>query len=149
MSRPDFPTNVLEFTRRFSTDEACLEYMVESRWPDGFVCPKCETQTEPYAIEYRSLLQCRECRHQTSVTSGTVMHRTKLPLPLWFWAAYLVTTVTPGMSALQFQRQAGIAGYETAFNMLHKLRAAMVREEREQLRGGHHSLLGCLIRSSS
>jgi hypothetical protein len=54
------------------------------------------------------------------------MHRTRQSLPIWFWAAYLVTTQTPGMSALQFQKQLGIKRYETAFLMLHKLRAAMV-----------------------
>jgi len=63
------------------------------------------------------------------------MHRSKMPLRLWFWAAYLVTTITPGMSAKQFQRQTGSNNYETAFMMLHKLRAAMVKDEREPLRG--------------
>lgn len=61
------------------------------------------------------------------------MHRTRQPLPVWFWAAYLVTTQTPGMSALQFQRQLGIRRYETAFQMLHKLRAAMVRPGRDRV----------------
>ena len=63
------------------------------------------------------------------------MHRSKVPLPAWFQAAYLVTTHTPGMSALQFQRQVGLANYETAFNMLHKLRSAMVRPGRDKLSG--------------
>jgi transposase-like protein len=61
------------------------------------------------------------------------MHRTQQPLPVWFWAAYLVTTQTPGMSALQFQRQLGIKRYETAFLLLHKLRAAMVRPGRDRI----------------
>lgn len=61
------------------------------------------------------------------------MHRTRQSLPVWFWAAYLVTTQTPGMSALQFQRQLGISRYETAFQMLHELRAVMVRPERDRI----------------
>ena len=63
------------------------------------------------------------------------MHRSKQPLTLWFYAAYLVSTLTPGVSALQFQKQFGIKRYETAFQMLHKLRAALVAPERERLRG--------------
>ncbi len=63
------------------------------------------------------------------------MHGTKQPLKFWFYAAYLVTTVTPGMSALQFQRQVGIPSYKTAFMMLHKLRSAMVRQGRDKLSG--------------
>lgn len=69
------------------------------------------------------------------MTAGTVLHRTRTSLREWFWAAYLVTTHTPGMSALQLQRQLGIARYETAWTMLHKLRRAMLRPQREPLRG--------------
>jgi len=134
MPRPDFPTSIPDFQRRFGTEEACLAYMIQSRWPEGFVCPRCHG-TEAYNLSSRGLLECKACRYQASVTSGTVMHKTKQPLTSWFWAAYLVTTVTPGMSAIQFQRQMGLSRYETAFQMLHKLRAAMVKEGRERLRG--------------
>ena len=68
------------------------------------------------------------------MTAGTVLHRTRSSLREWFWATYLVTTHTPGMSALQLQRQLGIARYETAWTMLHKLRRAMLRPQREPLR---------------
>jgi transposase-like protein len=77
------------------------------------------------------------------------MHKTRMPLSLWFWAAYLVATHTPGISAVQLQRQLGISRYETAWLMLQKLRRAMVAPEREPLRrevevdetlvGGRHS----------
>src|SRR5262249_45919306 len=77
---------------------------------------------------------CKACGHQTSVPGGTVLHGTRTPLPLWFWAAYLVATHTPGLSALQLQRQLGIARYETAWAILHKLRRAMVRPDREPLK---------------
>src|SRR3954452_22383224 len=88
-----------------------------------------------YLLATRDLLQCRACRRQTSVTAGTALDRTRLPLPLWFAAAYLVTTHTPGFSALQLQRQLGLARYETAWTMLQKLRRAMVRPERDRLSG--------------
>ena len=63
------------------------------------------------------------------------MHKTHLPLSLWFWSAYLVSTHAPGISALQLRRQLGITRYETAWMILHKLRRAMVAPEREPLRG--------------
>jgi hypothetical protein len=80
------------------------------------------------------LWQCKACGHQTSLTSGTALHRTRLPLTLWFWAVYLVTTHTPGLSAVQLRRQLGLS-YETAWALLHKLRRAMVRPDREALKG--------------
>jgi hypothetical protein len=78
--------------------------------------------------------QCRTCRRQTSVTAGTVLHRSKLPLTAWFVAAYLVTSLKPGISALQLGRQLGIS-YEAAWLMLHKLRRAMVNPDRTSLTG--------------
>ena len=63
------------------------------------------------------------------------MEKTHTPLSTWFWGAYLVTTQTPGMSALQFQRQLGLKRYETAFQILHKLRAGMVRPDRDAIGG--------------
>ena len=81
----------------------------------------------------RGLWQCRACRQQTSVTAGTVLHGTRTPLTQWFWAAYLVSTHTPGVSALQLQRQLGLSRYETAWMLLHKLRRAMVRPDRTPL----------------
>ncbi len=72
---------------------------------------------------------------QVSVTAGTVLHKTRVPLHLWFWASYLVAMSTPGISAVQLQRQLGISRYETAWMMLHKLRRAMVNPAREPLSG--------------
>jgi transposase-like protein len=86
-------------------------------------------------LDRRHLWECAECRLQTSVTAGTVMHRTRTPLRLWFWAAWLVATHTPGISAVQLQRQLGISRYETAWLILQKLRRAMVAPERAPLRG--------------
>jgi transposase-like protein len=130
-----FPTTVLEFQRWFSDEKACVDYLYQSRWPEGFVCPKCGSRGRPYSIEAYRRLECAGCKHQTSVTAGTVMHGTRIPLQVWFNGAYLMTTHTPGFSALQFQRQLGIKTYETAFQMLHKLRSAMVRPDRDRIHG--------------
>lgn len=127
------PITLLDFARRFSDERACAEYLTLLRWPEGFTCPKCGS-TKGWLRTDRSAIACSG-NHDTSLTAGTVMHKSKQPLTLWFYAAYLVSTLTPGISALQFQRQLGIGRYETAFQMLHKLRAALVAPARERLRG--------------
>jgi transposase-like protein len=132
--RPAFPRSIVEFQRQFADDEACRAYLFASRWPEGFRCPACGGGA--VGVEHRRhLWQCKGCGHQSSVTAATVMHKTRTPLTLWFWAAYLMSTHTPGMSALQLQRQLGISRYETAWLILHKLRRAMVAPEREPLKG--------------
>src|SRR5208337_2466220 len=91
---------------------------------------------EPFRISTRpGVLACRNCRRQTGLTVGTVMERSHTPLSTWFWAAYLVASQTQGMSAVQFQRQLGLTRYETAFQILHKLRAGMVRPHQDRIGG--------------
>ena len=133
MPRPDFPRSVVEFQQWFPNEEACVKYLYKSRWPNGFVCPTCG-DTEAYYVTTRRVFKCKANGHHTYLTAGTVMHGSHTPLLAWFWAAYLVTTVTPGISAIQLERQLGIT-YETAFNMLHKLRSAMYNPERTKING--------------
>lgn len=109
-------------------------YLAQSRWPEGFVCPRCG-RGEAHRLPKRGLWQCKSCGHQTSSTAGTVLHRSRVPLHRWFEAAYLVSTLTPGVSAVQLQRQLGLATYETAWTMLHRLRRAMLRPQRDRLTG--------------
>jgi hypothetical protein len=134
VARPDFPRTIVEFQERFSDEAACLDYLAASRWPEGYRCPACDGE-RAWVLERRHLWECARCHHQTSVTAGTVMHGTRTPLRLWFWAAYLVATHTPGISAKQLQRQLGLPRYETAWLILQKLRRAMVAPERTPLRG--------------
>src|SRR5258707_312508 len=124
MARPDFPRTIMEFQERFPDDVAYLEYLAASRWPEGYRWP---------GLRQRACLDLGAS--PSSVTAGTVMHGTRTPLRLWFWAAYLVATHTPGISAQQLQRQLGLSRYETAWLVLQKLRRAMVAPEREPLRG--------------
>ena len=134
MPRPDFPKTLAEFQVRFASEDACRRYLMESRWPNGYRCPRCG-HAEAYPVAGRGLLQCGACRYQVSVTAGTVMHCTRVPLRDWFRAAYLVTTHTPGFSAWQLQRQLGLGRYETAWTMLQKLRRAMIRPDRDHIAG--------------
>lgn len=124
----------MEFQDRFATEAACLDYLAASRWPEGFVCPGCGG-SRAWVLERRHLWECSACSLQTSVTAGTVLHRTHTPLRTWFWAAYLVATHHPGISAKQLQRQLGLSRYETAWLILQKLRRAMVAPERSPLTG--------------
>ena len=139
MDSRGFPTSLPEFQRVFPDDSACAKYLEAMRWPEGFACPKCRKAGPPYRFPTRSstVLRCRACKANTSLTAGTVMQATHTPLSTWFWAAYLATTQTPGQSALQFQRQLGLSRYETAFQILHKLRSGMVRPDRESIGGEH------------
>src|SRR3984885_10965929 len=134
MPRPPFPKTLREFQSKFATEEACQRYLAACRWPDGFVCPRCGNRRADELVGLRRL-QCTECRHQVSLTAGTILHNTRTPLTVWFWAAYLMTTDKRGISALLLQRQLGLGCYETAWMMLHKFRRAMVNLEREPLRG--------------
>ena len=129
-----FPQSLPEFQRLFPDDAACAAYLGRARWPDGFVCPHCGQIAEPFRIVTRpGVLECRACRRQAGLLVGTVMERSHTPLSVWFWAAYLVASQTPGMSAVQFQRQLGLTRYETAFGILHKLRAGMVRPDQDRI----------------
>ena len=134
MPRPSFPKSLREFQTQFATEDACREYLARCRWPEGFICPRCGHR-QAYVIGSPHLWQCAACRHQTSITAGTILHRTRTPLTVWFWAAYLMTTDKRGLSALLLQRQLGLGNYETAWMILHKFRRAMVNTNREPLRG--------------
>ncbi len=134
MSALSFPKSLPEFQRMFPDDAACAAYLERIRWETGFACPHCGDTRDPYRFEARpGVLRCRACQRDVSLTAGTVMHRTHSPLSTWFWGAYLVASMTPGMSATQFQRQLGLTRYETAFQLLHKLRAGMVRTGQDRI----------------
>jgi len=135
VNRPiDCPMNILEFQKMFPDEVACLKYLERMRWSGGFCCIKCSQVGEPFRISKRPrVLKCRACHYETSITAGTVMHRSKIDILVWFWAAHLVSTQTPGVSALELQKKLGIDRYETAFQILHKLRSAMVRPNRDKI----------------
>jgi transposase-like protein len=130
----DYPVNLLEFERRFATEEACLEYVVKLRWPEGFRCPRCGC-SRSWLKARGGLLECADCHYQGSPTAGTILHRTRLPLTLWFRAMWWVTSQKTGASAMGLQRQLGLKRYETVWTLLHKLRRAMVRPDRDRLSG--------------
>jgi len=115
---------LVEFMERFGTEESCREYMYQMKWPEGFVCPKCKEKDEPFNIKSHNRYQCRHCNHQTTVTAGTIMEKSRTPLTKWFLAMYLMGQDKRGCSALRLKSELGIA-YDTAWTMSHKIRKAM------------------------
>ena len=112
-----------EFQERFLTEDDCFHYLKKLRWPNGFNCPQCG-HTEAYFMKRRKVFQCKNCRHQTSVTVNTIFHRTHVPLRKWFWAIFLVGTDKRGCSAKRLEKLIGVH-YATAWLMIHKIRRAM------------------------
>jgi transposase-like protein len=126
--------SLAEFQKSFPDEESCAAFLFKRRWPDGFVCPGCGKRRAVSVKARPRLHECLECGRQTSVTAGTAMHRSKLALTTWFWAAHLMTTHSNGMSARQFGDQLGVT-YKTAWLLTQKLRRSMVDPNREPLEG--------------
>ena len=129
----DFPRTLLELERRFSCEDACIEYLASLRWPTSWMCPRCAS-TEGWTVRRHRWL-CGHCRYEMSATAGTVFQDSHLPLTIWFRAIWQVTSQKNGISALGLQRVLGLGSYKTAWAMLHKLRRAMVRPGRDRLSG--------------
>ena len=126
---------LLEFQKRFSEEEACLDHLFRLRWPEGFICPRCGGDRFSF-ISTRRLYQCGSCRYQASVTAGTVFHKTRTPIRKWFWMIFLMTRQKSGVSILSMQRMLEIGGYKTAWLMGHKIRKAMEdRDSKYKLAG--------------
>lgn len=129
----DYPRTLAELEARFHDEAACRDYLVTLRWPDGFICPACGHKAGWKVTPLR--YECAGCRHQVSVTAGTIFHATRTPLTTWFRAIWWVVAQKNGASALGMQRVLGLGSYETAWTWLHKLRRAMVRPGRDRLTG--------------
>lgn len=117
---------IADYIDRLNCDYRCLELLEQARWPNGFVCPRCSCMRGYRITEYK-LIQCASCKYQASATSGTIFHKSKIPLRKWFWAILLILTDKSGVSALRLQRLLEIS-YKTALLMLRKLRAVMSME---------------------
>lgn len=129
---PDPPKSIIEFSRIFATEEACADYLFNLRYPDGYACFKCGS-VRAWRVKERVGTMVCENNHKVSVTAGTALARTKQSLTLWFHAAWLLATLKPGISAVQFQQQLGITRLETAWTMLHKLRSGLLAPDRNKL----------------
>ena len=107
---------------------AAQRFWFERRWPDGFTCPMCGNGDAASLKSRAHTHECLRCGRQTSITAGTLMHRTKLPLTVWIWAAHLMSTHSNGMSAQQRTDQLDLT-YKTAWLLTQKLRRSSDRAE--------------------
>jgi hypothetical protein len=114
----NYPRTLLELERRFSSERACREYLFDLRWPDGFICPRCEAAKSWAPKSGR--VQCAGCGYQVSPTAGTVFQDTRTPLTVWFRAMWLLTSEKKGVSARALQRELGWGSYQTAWTCLHR-----------------------------
>jgi len=129
----DYPRTYPEFRDWFPDEGSCVEYLERLRWPAGFSCPVCAASAG-WRIAGDKWM-CSVCGRKTSVTAGTIFHRTHSPLSSWFAAVWFVTSQKNGVSALGLQQAMGFGSYETAWAWLHKLRRAMVRPDCDLLSG--------------
>ena len=129
----DYPQTYQEFRAWFADEDSCIEYLGRLRWPDGFICPRCEG-TDSWRTK-RRVWMCSGCGLKTSATAGTIFHRSHTPLSTWFAAMWFITAQKTGVSAAGLQEILGFGSYETAWAWMHKLRRAMVRDDRERLSG--------------
>ncbi len=128
-----YPENQIEFRKMFNTELDCLKYLKAIRWPSGFVCPVCGSirNWEKKNLRY----ECRDCGKETTVTSGTIFHRSTKPLLVWFIAIWWVIAQKNGVSAKGLQKILGLGSYQTAWTWLHKFRRLMVSGNRSKLSG--------------
>jgi len=128
-----YPRSLGEFQAWFGTDADCLDYLEWLRWPDGFVCPRCENAGGWRVAD--GSFKCASCKAQTAVTAGTLFDRRRTPLTVWFEVCWQFATAKDGVSALAVKRTLQIGSYQTAWAMLHRLRSVLVRPGRELLSG--------------
>ncbi len=127
------PVNQIEFEKMFTTEEQCLDYLKELRFPKGYSCRKC--QHNEYWLNNRGIMVCKNCKNELSITSGTIFHRSKLPLVVIFRVLWWMVAQKNGVSAVGIQRVLGLGSYRTAWVWLHKFRRLMVFPGRNKLSG--------------
>jgi transposase-like protein len=122
--------NLLEFQNQFASEQDCIDYLIEVRWPKGWFCQHCQCK-EHWYLPTRRYFECKQCRKQQSVTSETMFHRSHSPLLEWFWAIFLMCQSKKGISTLELQRLLGAKDYRRVAHMQGRIREAM--ENRESL----------------
>ena len=122
-----------EFTKRFPTENDAIDYIVNTKYKNGFVCPKCGCIHKGiYQQKYNHrFLYCNNCKHEFSALTGTIFENTHLDLRMWLYAINLVIVSRKGVSALQLRRELGMNSYKGAWRMLHKIREAMAEDNNQ------------------
>jgi len=131
--------NLLEFQETFATEEDCIAYLIEQRWPDGYVCESCGGIEAGYHTGHRRF-QCKYCKRQKSITADTMFHRSHTPLKEWFLAIYLMSQSKKGISTLELQQHLGAKDERRIARIQSLIRQAMgSREDQYRLTGFVHA----------
>ena len=107
----NFPKTAIEFERRFATEEACRAYWIEARWGGEPACARCGSK-RVWAERGGFLFECGDCDHQTSLTSGTLLEKTRKPFKVWFRAVFEISSRRNGISAKELQRILGFGSLQ-------------------------------------
>jgi transposase-like protein len=129
----NYPGNQMEFEKMFPTEQDCIDYLMSIRWPDGFICPVCSSISHWKKTKGR--FECIDCHTETSITSGTIFHKSTKPLLIWFHAIWWIVAQKNGVSAKGLQKILGLGSYKTSWAWLHKFRRLMVLKGRSKLKG--------------
>lgn len=129
----EYPKTQIEFEKMFSSDEKCISFLYDIKFPEGFKCVACGNNES--WVNSRNVIICKFCRVETTVTSGTIFHKSRLPMTIILRAMWWIVAQKNGVSAKGLQRILGIGSYETAWTWLHKFRRIMVISDREKLSG--------------
>ena len=114
--------SIIELLKQFSNEEACIEYLKQTRWVDGEYCPHCGHK-KIYTFKDGKSYKCAECRKRFSIKVGTIFEDSKIPLQTWFMAIYLITSHSKGISSVQLSKDLNVT-QKTAWFILHRLRHA-------------------------
>jgi transposase-like protein len=129
----NYPGNQMEFESMFKTEQDCINYLVSIRWPHDFECPVCGSIC--YWGKNKGRFECVDCHIETTVTNGTIFHKSTKPLLVWFRAIWWMVAQKNGVSAKGLQKILGFGSYQTAWTWLHKFRRLMVLSGRSKLQG--------------
>jgi transposase-like protein len=120
-----YEVNLVNLIQQFNSEDKCRNYLEALRWPEGVLCPRCECESVS-KLEARNQYECNSCRYQFSVTSGTIMHDTHLPLWKWFLTVYMIVESKKAVSANQIKRMVEVS-YKTAWYLCHRIREALLQ----------------------
>ena len=128
-----YPANQMEFEEMFKTEQDCIDYLISVRWPHGFECPVCGSVRSWKKSKGR--FECIDCHKETTITNGTIFHKSTKPLLIWFRAIWWMVAQKNGVSAKGLLKILGLGSYQTAWTWLHKFRRLMVLSGRTKLHG--------------
>ena len=129
-------TNLMDFYKRFPTEESCREYLKKERFPDGKLpCSKCGSLDKIYELADGKRYKCGNCKHIFTITVGTIFEASHVPLQKWFLAIYIVSAHKKGISSLQLHRDLGIT-QKSAWFVLHRIRYMLSNGTEKQMLSG-------------